>query len=61
MKRIALLLAAVLFVAVCGCMGPVQADDYIYVVGIGFDRGQQYRYNVSFLVQTEAGGNTQSA
>lgn len=61
MRIIALLLVVALCGAACGCMGPVQADDYIYVVGIGFDRGQQYRYNVSFLVQTESGGNTQSA
>lgn len=61
MKKAALLLAMMLCGAVCGCMGPVQADDYIYVVGIGFDRGQQYRYNVSFLVQTESGGNEQTA
>lgn len=62
MKRIALLaLFSTMCAALCGCLGAVQADDYIYVVGIGFDRGQQYRYNVSFLVQAETGGNTQSA
>lgn len=62
MRRIALLLPVLLLCGLaCGCLGAVQADDYIYVVGIGFDRGQQYRYNISFLVQTESGGNTQSA
>ena len=61
MRRTALLMILALCGFFCGCMGAVQADDYIYVVGIGFDSGQQYRYNVSFLVQTESGGNTQSA
>lgn len=61
MRKIALIISALAMGMMCGCLGPVQADDYIYVVGIGFDRGQQYRYNVSFLVQTETGGNTQSA
>ena len=61
MRRAALMIILMLCLISCGCMGAVQADDYIYVVGIGFDRGQQYRYNVSFLVQTESGGNTQSA
>ena len=61
MRRAALMIILMLCLMSWGCMGAVQADDYIYVVGIGFDRGQQYRYNVSFLVQTESGGNTQSA
>jgi len=61
MRRAALMIILMMCLISCGCMGAVQADDYIYVVGIGFDRGQQYRYNVSFLVQTESGGNTQSA
>ncbi|MBQ2985779.1 MAG: hypothetical protein IJD61_05045 [Clostridia bacterium] len=61
MKKAALLALAAVCGMFCGCLGAVQADDYIYVVGIGFDRGQQYRYNVSFLIQTETGGNTQSA
>ena len=61
MKRICLLaVISVISCVLCGCLGAVQADDYMYVVGIGFDKGQQYRYNVSFLVQTESGGNTQS-
>ena len=61
MKKASLLALAAVCGMFCGCLGAVQADDYIYVVGIGFDRGQQYRYNVSFLIQTETGGNTQSA
>ncbi len=61
MRKTAMVISAMAVCLLCGCLGPVQADDYIYVVGIGFDRGQQYRYNVSFLVQTETGGNTQSA
>ena len=52
MKKTALMiLALVLCVNMGGCLGAVQADDYIYVVGIGFDKGSQYRFNVTFLVQ----------
>ena len=38
MKKAALMiLALVLCMNMSGCLGAVQADDYIYVVGIGFD------------------------
>lgn len=47
--------------ALAGCLGSVQADDYMYVVGIGFDRGREYKYNISFLVQKEVGGEGQSS
>lgn len=61
MKRMALLLAIVLCGSMCGCLEAVQADDYMYAVGIGFDRGQQYRYNISLLVQAETSEDGQSA
>ncbi len=61
MKRAVLLVMLLLCGVLCGCLGAVQADDYIYAVGVGFDRGQQYRYNISLLVQAESGDGEQTA
>lgn len=62
MKRAALIiLALALCAGSAGCLGAVQADDYIYVVGIGFDRGSQYRFNVTFLVQKDVSGSEQES
>ncbi len=57
MKRaLALLLLPLICVCCSGCLGAVQADDYIYVVGIGVDEGTRQRFNVSFLVQKDVSG-----
>ena len=62
MKKAALMiLALVLCMNMSGCLGAVQADDYIYVVGIGFDKGSQYRFNVTFLVQKDVSGSEQTS
>lgn len=61
MKRAGLLVVLLLCGGLCGCLGAAQADDYIYAVGMGFDRGQQYRYNISLLVQAESGDGEQTA
>ncbi|MGN0769732.1 MAG: Ger(x)C family spore germination C-terminal domain-containing protein [Christensenellales bacterium] len=62
MKKTALMiLALVLCVSMGGCLGAVQADDYIYVVGIGFDKGSQYRFNITFLVQKDVSESEQAS
>ncbi len=62
MKKAALiLLALALCLNMGGCLGAVQADDYIYVVGIGVDKGSQYRFNITLLVQKEVSGTEQAS
>lgn len=62
MRRIAL----IVIICVCsmcfsGCLNAVQADSYNYVVAVGFDVGSQYEYKISMLLQTEKGGDSQTA
>jgi len=62
MRKIAL----TIFVCMCslclsGCLNAVQADSYNYVVAVGFDVGKQFKYEISLLLQTEKGGDSQTA
>lgn len=62
MKKLALTISIILC-SLCfsGCLNAVQADSYTYVVAVGFDRGKQYKYEISMLLQTEKGGDSQTA
>lgn len=47
-----LLCVACLFVF-CSCLGPTSLEKYGYVLTLGIDEGKVYKYNVSFLLESE--------
>ncbi len=52
MKRIsAFILAALMLFGCTACLDPIQPESYAYIFAIGLDKGEQKRYNYSFMVQ----------
>lgn len=46
------LIIASLVSSVSGCLNPDDISEFIYVISIGVDKGKQYKYKITFLMQS---------
>lgn len=58
-KTIAALLITAFMLSVSSCLGPISLEKYGYALTIGLDKGTRYKYNVSFLLESDTSNDGQ--